>query len=159
MTETTRVLGVDPGTTTGLAVLDVGGPVPQALYRRQFEWNDAGDSVSRWTAQMRMALGEGRLVRAVVTCERFTVSPATARRGQSYIEDAMGMIGVVRRACAINGIEMVYGQVSAAKKLVSDDMLKKFGLHERGQKHSNDAFRHCMLFCVKTHLIRGVHLL
>lgn len=149
MTETRTVLGVDPGTTTGLALLHLNDKAPALQLGRQYGWKDGADTVFRLSKVMAIRRTAGATAECAVAAERFMVSAATARRGQAYVEDAMFMLGVVRAAGMFNDVEVVLGQVSAAKKLISDDVLKQLDLYQRGLRHANDAARHAAMLALK----------
>jgi hypothetical protein len=146
----TYALGVDPGTTTGLACVqfalkDNGRPV--FTWCDQLPWDEAGDRFENALPRLIRLRDHG--VPVAVAVERFTINAQTGQRGQKGADDAMGMIGVVRRYCAKNDLEMGKMQTaSAAKALVGDDLLKRLDLHARGMKHANDAMRHAVHLAV-----------
>lgn len=151
------VLGVDPGTTTGLAVARFDGDClgkPEAVWSDQLPWQDACESAERVLESFRKKLDTGEAVRAVAACEKYTINAQTAQRGQAGADDALGMIGVIRRNCHLTGVEFIKPeQASAAKNLVKDDILKRLGLYAPVMVHSNDAYRHAVLFAIKQKLM------
>jgi hypothetical protein len=153
------VLGVDPGTTTGLAVIELDLSLqgrPRVVWTDQLAWEEAARQVERRMQLLNMALSEGVCTRAAVAPEKFTLNAQTAQRGQGPAEDAMGMLGVVRHYAAAYGVETgKMEQASAAKKLVGDDVLEGLRLYKKGQKHANDALRHAVLFAVKRGWMHG----
>lgn len=157
------VLAVDPGTTTGLALLALDpadGGRPHAVWSDQLQWREAANAVDRRLGQLKEGLESGKLGAAHVVAEKFTVNPQTASRGQQGIEDAIGLRGVVRWLCGVRGLDYVGTQdASSAKSLVKDETLKGLRLYTPGMKHSNDAYRHAVLFGVRAKLIDTRHLL
>lgn len=136
-------LGVDPGTTTGLSVvcfhLQQDGR-PTVSWSTQAPWNDACKEVEYAMYNLRE-----RKVQFAVTVEKFTINAQTAQRGQRGAEDALGMAGVVRRECLRNKSDFTNSvSASAAKTLVSDDLLRRLSLFSPGLKHANDATRHAV---------------
>jgi hypothetical protein len=158
-TNTTRsacVLACDPGTTTGLSMVsfDPLDGKPTWIWGDQLDWHEAAGQVERRLEKMRTRLDSGQLAAAVAVCEQFTVNAQTATRGQKGAQDAMGMIGVVRRNCELTKIKFApLQQASAAKKLVLDDTLKRLQLHAPVMVHINDATRHALLYAVKAKLM------
>lgn len=159
VTETNRVyvLGVDPGTTTGLA-LDV---VQLADDRRsigkfwsdQLGWHEAAAEVRRWLLEMSILRGQPGC-RVLAVGEKFVINAKTHQRGQEYIRDATGMLGVLREHCGIHRVRLEQGQqASDVKSLVTDTVLRGLGLYERGSKHVNDAHRHAVAAAHKAGLL------
>lgn len=147
------VLGVDPGTTTGLAIVryDPGNlGKPMSVWADQLPWQDAASRVEWALGRMRGHLDDGSAARAVAACEKYTINAQTAQRGQAGADDALGMIGVVRRNCELTKVEFLKPeQASAAKNLVKDEVLKLLGMYGPGMVHANDAYRHAVLFAIK----------
>jgi hypothetical protein len=153
----TAVLGVDPGTTTGIA-LAVFSPIdfPMAIWSDQLAWDDASDAVARQLERMRRQLDRGTIWRAVAVGERFTVNAQTARRGQSGAEDAMQMLGVLRREARLTGVEQAkLQQASTAKSLVKDPILRNLKLYAPGLVHVNDAYRHVVAWALSNRALDG----
>src|SRR4051812_42668797 len=105
-TYTTYILGVDPGATTGLALLRVNTPLepldlelfverPDAVWSDELPWDAASDEIARRVKHLAHLKAAGH--RAVAVGERFMVNAKTAQRGQEYVEAAMFMLGVLKR--------------------------------------------------------------
>lgn len=160
---TALVLAIDPGTTSGLALLsldlaDEGRP--SSVWCDQLPWLEAAAAVESRVAQMKWALETGTAERASVVAEKFTVNPQTASKGQQGIEDAIGLRGVARQRCAATELEYDGSQsASSAKSLVKDDVLRGLGLYARGMKHVCDAYRHAVLYAVRSGLMASRYLL
>lgn len=156
------VLAIDPGTTTGLAVLECHLPdvsAPTAIWSEQLDWDKATEAVAWWLERLRHSHDIDNYAVAAV-CEKFQINPQTARKGQQGAEDALGMIGVVRRECRLTHIEFVPPQqASAAKNMVKDDTLKSLNLYSPGLSHCNDAYRHALLHAVKAQWVKAWRLL
>ena len=143
----TRVIGVDPGTTTGIAVVEfTSGQDPFLLLGRQLPWDPAAVAVF---GQVELA---ARYRPSVAVCEAYTLTSRSAQRGQSGAEDAMEMNGVVRYACLLYGVDFAPRQKSASKKAATDASLKAAGLWQRGKPHVNDAIRHCLVYGMRKRL-------
>jgi hypothetical protein len=150
------VLGCDPGTTTGLAVVKVGlGRQPKIMDSAQLEWDAAAWAVRNWLKMMAQSPHE-----TLAACEKFMISAKTAQRGQGYVEDALGMVGVVRHYCTAHGVEMAPTEsASAAERLVGDEAMRRLDVWQPGKKHANDAVRHAVLASVKRGWVTGGMLL
>ncbi len=156
MTETIKpkawyVLGVDPGTTTGLAVVKfyhIPGR-PELGWQDELPWDEAADKVRSTLAWLGKGV-DSRTILAVAACEEFTINSQTAQRGQSGAADSLGMNGVVRHYAHLNHIAYAKPEsASSAKKTVSDPVLKALDLYAVGMKHASDAARHCVLHSIK----------
>lgn len=144
-------LGVDPGTTTGLAIVrfimqDDGRP--ELVWSDQLAWQEACAQVEH-RVELLGRMREGG-ISAVATVELYTINAQTAQRGQGGANDAIGMTGVVRRECFKNNLEFRNNQqASAAKTLIPDITLKALDLFHRGAGHANDAMRHALYLGTK----------
>lgn len=139
------VLGVDPGTTTGLCLVEFTRAGPHLIVADQKDWSAACAVVEAMLSRM------GRETRRVVAaCEKFVITSQTAQRGQQGAEDALGMNGHIRRVCEITGVEYAKTASSSdAKSTVTNAALRTLGLYPVGLKHAADAARHAVLFALK----------
>lgn len=146
----TAVLGVDPGTTTGLALaLFRFDGLPVGVWSDQLPWDEASDAVAARLEDMRRRVDAGSLDRAVAVGERFTINAQTAQRGQAGAEDALGMLGVLRREARLTGVELAkLQQASTAKSLCKDQILRNLRLYAPGLVHVNDAYRHAVVWAM-----------
>lgn len=150
------ILGVDPGTTTGLSIvafdLEARGR-PSLAWHVQLPWTNACDAAAQKIAVL-VKLSE--VDRAGVVCEQFTITAKTAQRGQQEAEDALGMNGVIRRICEVTKVRQYQKQqASAAKTPMSDKLLRSLDIYAVGMKHANDATRHALLCGSKQGLIHS----
>lgn len=149
----TAVLAVDPGTTTGLALATF-SPVefPQAIWSAQLDWHDASDEVAHRLEQMRRNLDAGTVRRVVAVGERFVINAHTAQRGQQGAEDALGMLGVLKREARLTGVSLADLQsASTAKSLCKDRVLRNLRFYAPGLTHVNDAYRHAVTWALTNH--------
>lgn len=138
------ILGVDPGTTTGLFLVTVavttddnGGDV---TVRSDFTgWQVGRRSVPDITSYI---LGRTPAP-SLVAVERYTITTRTARLTQQ--PTALEIIGVVKHTCDAADVAYVEQSKSNAAKLASDAALRSIGWHARGRRHENDAARHVLL--------------
>jgi hypothetical protein len=120
----------------------------------QLQWQQAAAEVELQLRRLRSTLKASQALAIVAACEKFTISSKTAQRGQSEAEDAIGMVGVVRRAAFVNEATMANLETpSASKAVASDKLLKALDLWIPGRKHVNDATRQAVLYALKNHLI------
>lgn len=148
----TYVLAVDPGTTTGLALVYIDEyHEPTVVWSAQLSWNEASDALA-FRLRQTQAICAGQEKRVIAVGEKFVVNAKTAQRGGA--EDAIGMLGVLRRECRLAGVELAPLQTAqSAKNLVSDEALKAMSLYHKGEKHVNDALRHAVFLAVKRKLM------
>lgn len=121
-----RIIGVDPGKITGLALLNGDTLTCVAASRGQVD-----DVLRLWLAT------------AVVTdvgIERFVITRNTARKTQQT--DALKVSGVVENLVERAGHHrVVYQNMSDAKRLGSPELLRALGWWQTGKhsRHMNDA--------------------
>lgn len=155
----TYVLGVDPGTTTGLALAAFGVDAPAAVWSDQLPWDEASDELARRLEELRY-IRDSEQGDAIAVGERFIINAKTAQKGQQGAEDAMGMLGVLRRECRLTGVELApLQQASAAKNMVRDDALRSMHFYAPGVPHANDAYRHVVFLAVRMKLMNPARLL
>lgn len=144
-----RLISVDPGLKTGVALLDrKGDDVSLTL---SAELNEA--ELAPW---LRMCLHNWRElededVTVTVVFERFLITMETAKNSQAPW--SLEMIGVLKQVCRDYGypLELIYAQrPTEAKNVVPNPKLKRLGLwHRGGAGHANDAIRHGVLCLIK----------
>ena len=126
------MLGVDPGGTTGLALIEFDATSePKLLWVHQvpdglkgfLHWHDSTDA--KWD---------------FVVCESFTVRPGVhgVDITPSYI------IGAIEALEA--KVSKIYYQPPSQKPLCDDSVLKKIGMYSPGMGHANDATRHGIIY-------------
>ena len=126
-----RVMGVDPGGTTGWAVWDDG----EIAASGQSSFKDFVGVVIDWAVCTQ-----------TVVCERFTISEHTLRKTRQ--PDALYVIGFLMGYAELEGYEVELSPTSA-KAFATDDKLKAYGWWVPGQRHNNDARRHLMVWLLK----------
>jgi serine/threonine protein kinase HipA of HipAB toxin-antitoxin module len=146
MTEAIKVLGVDPGTTTGMSIVEFGAGAPFHLWHTELPWPEAAAEAMRQIEHLERFPG------SVAVCEEYTLTARSAQRGQKGADDAMGMNGWIRGLCLFRDVDLAPSQKPAGKRSVTDDALKASGLWLRGRRHANDATRHALLYGMKKRL-------
>lgn len=131
-----HVLGIDPGGTTGVAVLSVheGRLVEQAHLRRAGVYENLERLVG---------------MADVVAIERFVISQRTLTKSRQM--DAMYVVGAVEYVCSQRGVGFYLQLVSDAKAAFSDQMLRSLGLYSTN-RHERDAIRHALLLARRLRL-------
>ena len=131
-----RVLGIDPGGTTGAAVVVAPGIVARPadlVYAQEFEFEAFLD-----------ALHEIIGLAELVAVERYTIGPRTIKFSRQ--PQALYAIGAIMAECRKSRVEMVLQNPADAKSAFSDGTLKLFGMHSPSP-HVRDATRHALLAC------------
>jgi hypothetical protein len=128
------ILGVDPGGTTGLVLLD---PVdPTVLSYSQLDLK-SGDT---WAGALTIAVA----LADVIAAERFTISQRTIQHTRQH--DALDVLGALRYLSVIEHKQLRLQMASDAKAAFSNDVLKKLGLFDSVTgEHARDALRHALL--------------
>lgn len=145
----TRVLAIDAGESTGLAVVDFTDNGPILRHLEQFA-GDVTQTMHRVAAIIR-AMDVG-----VVVAEQFNLRP-----GNQFVADLSTVYrnGALEYMLAVHfGMDPVWQTPAQAKGLVSDTVLKRFGPEfwptgkTVGQKDANDArdaLRHAIRYGVE----------
>ena len=146
-----RIMGVDPGGTTGVVIIDV--PDDESRYvpdpsthvmNDQIEavWGSEFDSVSnRLDRLIRIEVPD------LIAIEQFTITQRTVRHTRQ--PDALWIIGGVRFLADIAGIPVHLQPSSLAKTTWDATRLKDSGWAAVvKRKHARDALRHALTACV-----------
>ena len=133
---TPHVLAIDPGLKTGIAVCDnIGIQTMQLDVEEFYRLIRSYGYMNRW-----------RPLDAIV-CEAYIISPDTLKKSRQHW--SLELIGLTRYEAYLAGVNFKLQQASAAKKFVTNDLLKLYGLYVPGQDHANDALRHLVLYLVQ----------
>jgi hypothetical protein len=137
---TTFAVGIDPGTSTGLAIVRGDG------FRLHVEQGPP-QLLDDFPVRFPFLYYPGTDV--LVGCERFVVTRDTARH--SAQPAALGVIGVVERICRLADWPLYLQTPYQVKRLVSQATLRDVGLYVRGRdveradaNDANDALRHAL---------------
>lgn len=137
----TAVVGVDPGTTTGIFAVSVSivDKLLESEVRSEFTSYqlDAEKAVAALELQLR------RFPEVLVACERYIITSRTARLTQQPA--ALELIGTFKQLCREYGAPFLLQMKSDAAHLARDKLLKRVGWFQRGQDHANDAARQALL--------------
>lgn len=140
----TRVLGLDPGGTTGLADLSC------LEYLPSLPW----DVVPKQLADPAEVLTSVQTLLPhlnAVAMEQFVVSRRAGRSSTASAgRQARDLIGAVQELCRQAGVPCVLHTASTAKDWTTDERLKAAGLYvpTRGLGHARDACRHALYTAV-----------
>lgn len=140
------IIAIDPGKTTGIAVLHLTDKAFELVEVQQWEdpdivWKPIYDMINQYTT-----IHED----VVVLCESFELRPDVAQPDETpkYI------IKDLNRYVECD-FDIEYQMASQAKVGVPPgkngrrDRLHSFGLHQRGLRHSNDAIRHALVYAIE----------
>jgi hypothetical protein len=139
-----KVLAVDPGGTTGLALwVDTKNP---ETFRA---WEVTGQMEA--IEVVRAGIVEYG-VRAVV-CESFRISAGTLKKTQEGSLMAIEIIGALRWICHQEEIPFILQAPAEAAAFVTPNKLKLLGWWTRGSDHARSATKHLVLYLVSQRLI------
>ena len=139
------ILAIDPGKTTGLALLSSAHGSLSDRVRAWYEpYEDAIDTCT----------GHATFV-DVIVMEDFIISERTLRTGTANWRRGMELefIGVMRWMCRRNDTNFVLQTPAKAKTFATDQKLKAAGLWTPGLDHPRDATRHLLTYLVGQRLI------
>lgn len=130
------VMGVDPGTATGVAIFDIEKDFNalnlvngfQAMLYEPEEYEDA----LPWLAEQA----------DLIVIERYDIGPATIRKTRQL--EALYLIGATRYECRRHKTEFDIQARADAKNAFNDDLLRRYDVWT-GVTHSRDATRHALL--------------
>lgn len=151
-----RILAVDPGKATGIAVLewfpDVKLDIPIAKDPKLTLSQEC--QMKEFAPVIREVLRcfvPDRTEKLYVVCERFVINAATVRNTQAPY--SLEMIGVLKQIMLDFGIDpdtLIFQSPADAKSMFPNPALKKLGYWHKGEDgHANDAIRHALLRAVK----------
>lgn len=143
-------MGVDPGGTTGVVIVDV--PWDDKRYTPDVStfvadaqlpatWGDGPTSIG---PEMRRVIDHESP--DLLAIEQFTITQRTVRHTRQ--PDALWIIGGLRFLADIEGIPVHMQPASLAKTTWDNDRLKETGWYEVvKRKHARDALRHALTAC------------
>lgn len=129
-----RILGVDPGGTTGLTLVNTSNE-PWRVSPSQVDFRGG-------VAALYLLFKDTEIDGVAV--EKYTIAPRTLSRTRQT--DALEMIGFVRGLCILHGVEFKLQTPADAKLVWSDVRLKENGLWVPKQEHARDALRHALTY-------------
>lgn len=135
------VIGIDPGSTTGLARLDLDGFRDPVL-------TQATDPAQVITEIERL-IGAQAPEEVLLAAEQFVVGPRAGRSSTpSGGKAARLIIGSLVVFAAERGITLRLRPAVVAKKWATDHRLREAGLYVKGAPHARDAARHALYAAV-----------
>jgi len=144
----TRLLCLDPGKTSGCAILDTS----------ELQENQSGEVKILMTGELSPEELDDWLIESFssaladkagfeTVCEDFIITPQTGKN--SAAPWSLKKIGVLEFLGRRYNVPVTLQTPAAAKSFVSNDRLRALGLwHKGGAGHANDALRHGVLYLV-----------
>lgn len=142
------VLAVDPGKASGICTFSVlPGEDPVLEKSGEYQMREYAYPIYE---SIRYAQNLGFPIEIV--CERFVINAQTVRNSQApFSLEQIGILKYVMLDCEIDPDTLIFQSPSDAKKMFTNDALKKLGYwHKGGEGHALDAMRHGLLRLVKT---------
>jgi hypothetical protein len=130
------IIGVDPGKMTGVAVFEMASH----SFASQFEAPSA--EFVDWLFSAIFGWPPDAIL---IACERFDISPGTAKLGRTAVNWSIEQAGVCRHLARRHGQGFVLQDRATPKHMAPDVLLKQVGWHRAGPDHVNDATRHVVL--------------
>ena len=132
-----RILGIDPGGTTGLALISVDNvSAPNLIWQKQIAGGLEGFLNFHWDELLDTDID-------LVVCESFTL-----REGVHGVDlSPTYIIGALE---ALYPLMPIVYQAPKLKPLCDDTRLKKMGLYTPARGHAMDAVRHVMVYLRNT---------
>ncbi len=144
------VLGVDPGKSSGIAIIswdpDFNQPDPRVEWSGEFQPEEFADQIKEC-----LKYNKNEFEEFYVACESFTINAQTAKNSQAPW--SLENIGVLKYLCREAGypVDRIAFQAPVnAKNMFPNPTLKTLKTwHRGGEGHANDAIRHALLRLVK----------
>lgn len=142
----TAIIGVDPGLTTGIALLDTTEGAKQHLALAQV--NRYASLTLIWALADRCRdQGAGEVVLAV---ERFVPGPRSGKLATPKgAETAKIIIGEIMSWAQAGGLKVYLRSAAEVKPWATDARLDKVCKDRRGMPHAADALRHALFAAVR----------
>lgn len=146
MSDRPTIIAVDPGLTTGWAVL-----YPDGEFR-------SGETKGPY-AFLKTVYGllRDRAFDWHLVVEKYTITPETIKKSRQT--DALEIIGALKFFAAYYDAGWSMQMPSEAKAFASDGKLRRIGWFRQGLGHANDASRHLMCYAVRNKFIDAAKLL
>jgi hypothetical protein len=145
-----RILAVDPGKATGIAVLDWFTPLetePRLVLSQECQMREFAPVIREVLSNSLLS----ESTELVIVCERFVINAATVRNTQAPY--SLEMIGVLKQIMLDYNLDpdaLILQSPADAKSIFPNPALKKLGYWHKGDDgHANDAIRHALLRAVK----------
>lgn len=129
------VIAIDPGVTTGWAVLDPDGSFRSGEVRGPY------DFLRRVYEMVQSRVFDYELV-----VERYTITPETIKKSRQT--DPLEIIGALRFFAAHYKTGFTLQSPAEAKAFSTDAKLKRMRWFTPGQGHANDAARHLLCYSI-----------
>ena len=139
MTPTTRHIAIDPGTTTGVCMLEVTGNYIHDPFMTQLK------PIQRVAEFIRDMLGPGV---DTIALETFHIGDKTHGASRAGLEDALNLIGWINIefGSIYHMNTKVVHQSPSLGKTIDDAILKAIGWYTPGKRHQNDAGLHMVRY-------------
>lgn len=140
MSDRATVIAVDPGLTTGWAVL-----YPDGEFR-------SGETKGSF-AFLKTVYGllRDRAFDWHIVCERYTITPETIKKSRQT--DALEIIGTLKFLTTYYDAGWSMQNPSEAKNFATDAKLRRVRWYRQGLGHANDASRHLLCYAVNHKMI------
>lgn len=130
----TTMLSLDPGGTTGVAIIEYGTESYEVIKTLQIRNGLQGFLDFHWDELEDWEFDE-------IVCESFDLREGVYGADLSPVY----IIGALE-ALYPKAVNKIIYQKPSQKSLCEDDRLRKLGLHEPGRPHANDAVRHGIIY-------------
>jgi hypothetical protein len=131
---THRVMGLDPGETTGMTIME-GAQVVHAEQLNTKDLDNAAGLLNRIIQKWDVY---------DIACEDYRVYAWESDKHKWAALHTPKLIGVISAVAWFNRCTLTYRMAITAKQFVTDDKLVAWGLWKKGQRHTRDATRHAV---------------
>lgn len=138
-----RLLCLDPGFTTGVAVFE-NGELSSWEQVTTIVQHTNGTTI-KWADLVSLLI---RVQPTLVVCENYRIYEHKLDQHSNSSVDTLRLIGGIDLLCSQGWdafappVPIVYQMATQAKGFCTDDKLKEWGYWQKGMRHSRDAIRH-----------------
>lgn len=147
---TGTLLALDPGETTGWSIWECNTPstfVKMIACGQLDTWDKENSSIVNCVHNFPELISTAKKYGPLeVVMEAYRVYEWKADSHSWSDVPTLRIIGSMETRLIDDSIPYTFQTAQVAKKFVTDELLKRFGFYERGQRHSRDSMRHALYY-------------
>ena len=137
------LLGIDPGNTTGFIFFN-----ESALYPLLRAWEEKiiVDNQYNWDIIINLIAALPK--NSMIVMENYRVYSNKLQRHSFSEVPTLRLIGGIMLKAHEHNIPIIFQMAQTAKQFITDDKLAAWGLLKSTTRHSRDALRHVLYYCI-----------
>lgn len=135
--EQKRIIGIDPGGTTGVSAWNIGGEAEiQMIHWDQIKTAEMPEAAATMADFLNVALPD------LIVMEEYRIYNWKTRSHANSDVHTLRLIGAIQYIAHERRIPIVLQGAGEGKGFCTDEKLQAWGLYKPARRHSNDAIRH-----------------